>query len=177
VVGSWFTVKQGALDRSVQLHQVDRTGPTATLTTDLGTIGPYLTGFELSAKTTGTFGLDFTSSAPPPSDTTVFTLVSGGPNLDAAAASVQWITMSSKFGQGHVDALVLPEALRQMVGTVSSWSALGAIAVSGVDPRTLRAKPLNSFVAFQYVGAGGDFGLPQGNFRATVSSINPSFGP
>lgn len=131
-----------------------------------------------TARTTGTLGVDFTSSAPLPPDTSVFTHLSGGPNLDAAASTVQWITLSSKFGQGHVDALVLPESLRQsIIGTGLTWTVQGAIAISGVDSRTLRAKPLNSFLAFQYASFGADYGLPQRNFQAIVSTINPSVGP
>ena len=151
---------------------VERTAPDAPVTTDLGTLQTHLTGMTASATPTGPFGVDFTSSAPLPSGaSTVVTVLGASMDVNLPDNKAAWAIISTASSAAHVDALVLPDAVRAAIlGGAMSWYPAQIYGLSGIDAQLLRA---SFYSVFAGIGARGD-GLPSGAFSMIVSSLTRS---
>ncbi|AKV00120.1 hypothetical protein AKJ09_06783 [Labilithrix luteola] len=144
---------------------VDRTAPTAPLATDLGTLIYFKTA-AVSPTATGAASFDYTASTAFPSGTMVYAQAIGT-RAGAGGPSTFWFTITPRIEQGHVDGLVLPDALRETIlGSAMTWKFYSMKAVSGIEPRALRALDTAGVYSFT-----GTIGLPPGNFRASISTV------
>lgn len=153
---------------------VDRTGPSATLATDLGTMGPHFLNGRASG-TAGSVDFAFQPSAVFPAGTVFLTTVLGS-EAEGGASLSAWLTLTTRTAENRVRGLVLPDVVRTATKFDQlAWGEPSAniTAVTGIEARELRTNPLSSITAFGLSAADelGDVGLPRRNFQAKVAHL------